>query len=113
VTLSFSRVTLAGPLLTMEEARRHLRITGTAYDADIQDKLDAAQEGVLAIVGTGGDETWTPATAPKEIVNAIRLLLAHYYTNRGDDLAASNRADAVIWKELDNVLSKYRDVGIA
>jgi Phage gp6-like head-tail connector protein len=112
VTLTFSRVTLAGPLLTLAEAKAHLYITDSAHDADVTQKLDAAQERILAMLGPAADATWTPATAPLFIKHAILMLLAHLYENRGDDLA-NNRAEATIWKELQNALSFYRDPGLA
>jgi len=33
--LEFSRVTLAGPLWTVDEVKAHLRITDAAHDADV------------------------------------------------------------------------------
>ena len=64
MTLEFSRVTLP-PLWTVDQAKIHLHITGTAYDADIQQKLDAAQEAILSYLAVAADPTWTAATVPK------------------------------------------------
>ena len=113
MTLTFSRVTLAGPLLTLAEAKAHLRISDTAHDADVAQKLAAAEEGILAYLGTGADPTWTPETAPLEVKNAILNLTTHYYEHRGDDLGLTNRDEAVIWKALRNGLCMYRDPALA
>lgn len=115
MTLTFSRVTLAGPLWTTAEVKAiQLRITDAAHDADVEEKLATAQEAVLAFLGPAGDATWTPATAPVAVKHAILLLTVHYYEHRGDDLGLNARTDdAVIWKELRNLLAMYRDPTIA
>jgi hypothetical protein len=109
VTLTFSRVTLSAPLLTLEDAKRQLGITDSAHDELVAQKLKAAEEGILAYLGTGGDPTWTTATAPEEVKDAILGLLTSYYEHRGDDFGSSNLAEAVIWRELAHKLRFYRD----
>jgi hypothetical protein len=106
MTLEFSRVVLP-PLWTVDEAKVHLRITGTAYDADIQQKLDAAQEAILSYLGIAADATWTAATAPKAVTHAIHLLTAYYYEDRGD----GEQPD--VWPKLYALLAAYRDPVIA
>jgi Phage gp6-like head-tail connector protein len=113
MTLTFSRVTLAGPLWTTEEAKVHLRISDAAHDDDLAQKLAAAQEGILAYLGPAADATWTPETAPLQVKNAILLLTAHYYEHRGDDLGLTTRDEAVIWMELRRALCWYRDPALA
>jgi hypothetical protein len=115
VTLPFSRVTLAGPLWTTAEVKAiQLRITDAAHDTDVDEKLGTAQEAVLAYLGPAADATWTPATAPMAVKHAILLLTVHYYEHRGDDLGQAARSDeAVIWKELRNLLAQYRDPALA
>jgi hypothetical protein len=114
MTREFSRVTLAGPLWTSAEVKNiQLRITDAAHDADVDEKLATAQEAVLAYLGPAADETWTPATAPMAVKHAILLLTVHYYEHRGDDLGATRPDQAVIWKELQNLLAMYRDPALA
>ena len=117
MTLDFSRVTLAGPLWTTAEVKAiQLRITDMAHDRDVEEKLATAQEAVLAYLGPAADATWTPATAPMAVKHAILLMTVHYYEHRGDDLGplGLNRTDeAVIWKELRNLLTMYRDPALA
>ena len=115
MTLTYSRVTLAGPLWTTAEVKAiQLRITDAAQDADIDEKLATAQEAVLAYLGPAADASWTPASAPVAVKHAILLLTVHYYEHRGDDFTGqTNRADAVIWKELQNLLAMYRDPALA
>ena len=93
MTLTFSRVTLAGPLWTVAEVKAiQLRITDAAHDADVAEKLATAEEAVLAYLGPAADATWTPATAPVAVKHAILLLTVHYYEHRGDDLGRTTRA---------------------
>jgi Phage gp6-like head-tail connector protein len=113
MTLTFSRVTLAGPLWTTEEAKVHLRIADTAHDSDLEQKLAAAEEAVLAYLGPAGDATWTPVTAPLMVKHAVLLLTAHYYEHRGDDLGLTTRDEAVVWREIRQALSMYRDPALA
>jgi Phage gp6-like head-tail connector protein len=112
--LTFSRVTLPGPLWTTAEVKAlQLRITDAAHDADVAEKLATAQEAILAYLGPAGDATWTPVTAPVAVKHAILLLTVHYYEHRGDDLGLSNQDEAVVWKELRNLLMMYRDPAMA
>lgn len=114
MTLTFSRVTLAGPLWTVAEVKAiQLRITDAAADSDVAEKLATAEEAVLAYLGPAGDPTWTPVTAPVAVKHAILLLTVHYYEHRGDDLGNSRPDEAIIWKELRNLLSHYRDPALA
>ncbi len=114
MTRDFSRVTLAGPLWTAAEAKAiQLRITDAAHDPDIEEKLATAQEAVLAYLGPAADASWTPETAPLAVKHAILLLTVHYYEHRGDDLGAARPDEAVIWKELRNLLAMYRDPALA
>jgi Phage gp6-like head-tail connector protein len=112
--LTFSRVTLPGPLWTTAEVKSlQLRITDAAHDPDVSEKLDTAQEAILAYLGPAGDATWTPTTAPLAVKHAILLLTTHYYEHRGDDLGLSNQDEAVVWKEIRNLLMMYRDPAMA
>jgi hypothetical protein len=47
------------------------------------------------------------------VKHAILLLTVHYYEHRGDDLGPNRPDEAVIWKELRNLLAMYRDPALA
>jgi len=102
--LEYSRVTLP-PLWTLAEAKTHLRITDAANDADVQQKLDAAQEDVVAYCGAAIEPTWTATTTPKAIKHAVLLLLTHLYENRGEEMTA----DEEVWMAISRLLALYRD----
>jgi len=106
MTLDFSRVTLPA-LWTVEQAKVHLRITSTANDADIAQKLATAQEAILSYLNLAADPTWTAATAPAAVTHAIHLLTAYYYEDRGDgDLPSP-------WPKIYDLLAAYRDPTVA
>lgn len=109
--LTYSRVILP-PLWTLDQAKTHLRITDTDHDADVQQKLDTAQELICAYLGDAADPAWDATTAPKAVTHAVLLLLTHYYEHRGDDMAptvAGATPDADVWKAVQNDLAMYRD----
>ncbi len=108
MTLEFSRVTVAGLLVTLAEAKAHLRITDTASDADITEKLEEAQEQILARLGSAGDPTWTAADAPRQVRNAIKLLLDAFYERRGGDEGGSDSLRKAL-ETIDDLLGLYRD----
>jgi hypothetical protein len=106
VTLEFSRVTLP-PLWTLDQAKLHLRITDTAHDADIAQKLAAAQEAILAYLASAADPTWDATTAPLAVTHAIHLLTAAFYEDRGDGAIPDP------WPKIYALLAAYRDPTVA
>jgi hypothetical protein len=111
VTLIYSRVTPAAPLVTLPEAKVHLRITDTASDADISQKLAAAEEFVFAKLGDAADPAWTGATAPKGVRNAILIALDAFYERRGGDETAEDLRKAL--EAIHHLLGLYRDPSVA
>lgn len=104
--MSFSRVTLP-PLWTLEDAKRHLRITSTADDADIEQKLATAQDAILSYLNQWADPMWSAGSAPPAVTHAIHLLTAYYYEDRGD----GEQPDP--WPKIYNLLAAYRDPTVA
>lgn len=102
MTLEFSRIVLP-PLWTLAQAKTHLRITDTANDADVQQKLDTAQEAILSYLNVGADPTWTAATAPAAVTHAIHMLTAYLYEDRGDGTQPNP------WPKIYDLLGAYRD----
>jgi hypothetical protein len=106
VTLEFSRVTLE-PLWTVDQAKVHLRISGTDHDADVAQKLATAQEAILSYLNVAVDPTWDAATAPAAVTHAIHLLTAYYYEDRGDGELPDP------WPKIYALLAAYRDPTVA
>lgn len=113
--LEFSGVTIEIPLVSLEDAKRHLRITGTEHDGDITEKVRTAQMAVLRYLTWAGDASWTAATVPDDVKGAILLLTANYWRYRGDDIdgTPSNTPDQMTWDAVGRLLAFRRDPTLA
>lgn len=100
---------MAATLVTLAEAKTHLRIPDAAHDADVQQKLDGAEALIIRYLKAQADPTWTPATVPPPVRSAILLLLTRLYEQRGDD----ETNDKILWDAIGRHLSLYRDPAIA
>jgi hypothetical protein len=83
---------MAATLVTLTQAKLHLRETGTASDVDIQQKLDHAEALILDYIGS--TDTWRttiagwladPTTTPPVVTAAILVQLGELDRFRGDD----------------------------
>jgi Phage gp6-like head-tail connector protein len=92
------------PLLTLEDAKVHLRITDTAHDVDVQQKLTEAQDVIVDYLGEQVDPLWTDTTAPPRVLSAIKIYLTHLYEQRGDDMAS----DMALWDAIRRLLARTR-----
>lgn len=89
---------MAAILITLPEAKTHLRVTDAAHDADIQAKLDAAEAIILDFCNSTAywreiTPTWDGDTVPRQVKAAILLELGELYRFRGDDPEAPERWD--------------------
>lgn len=105
--------------VTLDQAKRRLRITSTDEDVDLQDLVDQAEAQVVnwcsvtprsqAVV-----EAWTPATVPAVVVAAILVQTAELDRFRGDDTEGPPRLEgeplATAVREL---LRPYHDAVLA
>jgi hypothetical protein len=108
--LDYSRVTTAGPLVTLAMFKEHVH-NASLSDADLQQKLSAAEAEIVAMCGAAIDPTWTATTVPKPIQQAILYLAGHYNVDRGDDPDGkeSGTSDAQVRTALMYMLSYHRD----
>lgn len=74
-------------LVTLDIARDHLHLTGTAEDARITRLLEEASAYVLAILAEHADPAWTVDTVDPIVRSAILLKLTDLHDNLGDDLS--------------------------
>ena len=99
-------------LVTLAQAKAHLKITtpdGHPGDADIQDKLDAAETLIRKYLKASDDPTWTAETVPAIIPQTILLYLGREDIDRGD----GKDIDEDVWQSIRNALSLYRKPGLA
>jgi len=90
-------------LVTMQEAKGHLRVLGDDEDADIQLKVNAASEILLDYIKRP-DAPWTEGDAPPLVKAATLLMVRSLF----DDAAADPLDDAII-----RILHRYRDPALA
>jgi hypothetical protein len=90
-------------LVTLEEAKAHLRILSDDEDPDIQLKVNAASDILLDYIKRP-DATWSEGDAPP-LVKAATLLMVGTLFN---DAAADPLSDSII-----RILHRYRDPACA
>jgi Phage gp6-like head-tail connector protein len=100
---------MAAVLLTLAQAKSHLRVTSSDDDVDIQFKLDLAEGIIRRYLKSQNDAAWTPATAPENVLAAINIALTDLYENRGDDPTLSG----VAWVAIQSLLVGLRDPALA
>jgi hypothetical protein len=105
----------AAVLVTLAEAKEHLRITHAFEDGDLQRKLDEAEEIILFYLKASADPTWTRATVPGAVYAAICMQFANLVAARGDQVTATRGGGSTTGLPLDveNVLRMYRDPALA
>lgn len=79
-------------LVTLEVARDHLRLEGTAEDTRITRLIEEASAYVLAYLADRGDPSWDAATVDPIVRSAVLLKLTDLHDNLGDDLS---KAEAI------------------
>jgi len=108
--LPFDKVTAAAPLVTMTDAKAHLRIRDTDHDADVTIKLAQATDAILDYLTKSADPAWTDVTVPLPVQAAILVMLAHLYEDRGDRAKETDAdADKTVWESIDRLLARFRD----
>jgi hypothetical protein len=99
------------PLVSLSVAKQHLRVTDTAHDADITQKVAAAQQLIIARLAEAADATWTEATVPEPLRNAILMLTSALYELRGGEDSQDNFRKT--WQAIDGLIAPYRYTTLA
>ena len=97
-------------LVTLSQAKDHLRVRDDDSNADIQLKAEQASATILDRCNSTAwwraiTTTWTDATVPASVQAAVLVLLSHLYEHRGDDMAA----DAALWEAIDRLIAMKKD----
>jgi len=100
------------PLVPFADAKTHLRITDTAHDAEVTQKLALASAIIRDYLKDRADETWDEATTPEPVQAATLYLLAGLYEHRGEDFAPDDY-DAALWAAIERLLVRFRDPALA
>ncbi len=90
-------------LVTLAEAKAHLRVLNTDHDTDITMKMGQASDIIIDYIKTP-DHGWTDSTAPNLIKAAILLVLGTLF---------DEREGAGIPDGVKDILWRYRDPALA
>ena len=99
-------------LVTINEAKRHLRVDFPDDDADIEFRMNAASEIVVDYIKRP-DHGWTDATAPFLIKAAVLIVLENLYDYRGGEEPAYAQADGYLTQPVTSILHRYRTPALA
>jgi hypothetical protein len=114
--LTYYRVEIAEPLVSLPDAKEHVKVRDTTHDAEIGRFVLAAQNAILDFLKRGADPTWTEATLPLHVRAAVLFLLTHMWKHRGDDMSPTESGgtpDAAVWESIDRILARSRDPALA
>lgn len=106
-------------VITLQEAKDHLRVTSVADDGDINDKLSAATQVVIDYLTRRDTDwnaemaEWTSTTIPASVRAAILVQLGELYRNRGDELDGRPAGPTSLSPTVTSLLMRYRDPGLA
>jgi hypothetical protein len=107
---------MAATLITLDQAKRQLRVTDTLRDVEITDKMAQAENAVLLYLKperTGelrDGWPWTIDTVPPVVQAAILIQLTNLDRNRGDSL---DDQDAQAWLTIERLTAQLRDKALA
>ena len=99
-------------IVTLSQAKSHLREDSNDRDADITLKLAAAEAAVREYI-TEDEDDWGTAGPPATVQAAVLLMLGDLDANRGDQEQAQGPADGYLPKAVTNLLYRHRDPSMA
>lgn len=112
-------------LVTLDQLKAHLKLSGTDEDDDLELKLAQAEAVVLSYVTqrvSDADDwettvnAWTSSTVPPQVQAAILMQTGELYRYRGDDEAADThqkREPGMLSPYVMALLYRFRDPALA
>ena len=90
-------------VITLVEAKTHLKIRDAEHDVEIQAVVTDADGVIRAYLGATNDPSWTALTAPPPVKRATLLLTAQYYEDRGDVMGTYE----TVWAAIKTILAAW------
>lgn len=100
-------------LVTLDQAKAHLRVEHNADNDDIQLKINAASVAVVNYCKTTDAQGWDETTAPADVQNAVLLLLGDFYKTREGGDPSNDVALGYFPVPVTALLHRYRDPALA
>jgi hypothetical protein len=91
-------------VITLAEAKTHLRITDADHDAEIQTAITDADGVIRAYLNIANVPEWDAVTAPAPVKRSTLLWTAYLYENRGD---ASMDDYEKVWATIRSILAGW------
>ena len=91
-------------VITLPEAKAHLKITDADHDAEIQAAITDADGVIRAYLNVANVPEWDALTAPAPVKRSTLLMLAHLYENRGDVLMDDYEK---VWATIRSILAGW------
>ncbi|MEQ1406153.1 head-tail connector protein [Neorhizobium sp. Rsf11] len=78
-------------IVDLDDMKEHLRVLYDDDDALITSKIDAAQAHLESLLGYTIETEFT--TVPSDVIEAVMLLVGHWYENREASVVAATIVD--------------------
>jgi hypothetical protein len=98
-------------LVTLQQAKDHLRINHNNRDADIFEKVEQASDIVLTYLDERAVAGWSDGTVavPGNVRAATLLVVGHLNRHLGDEMENDER----LWESVKRLLVAFRDPALA
>lgn len=106
-------------LVTLDQAKRHLRIYHDDENIDVAEKAEQASDIIIDYIKrpdhgwTNAVDPSTPSDAPSLIKAAVLLQLGYIWEYRGDEEPEFVQADGYLPRAVTSILHRYRDPAYA
>lgn len=94
--------------VTAEDMKRHLRIDNDAEAESLEDYIAAAEAHVASHLRRDLDTEFDGDTWPKQAMQAVRLLAAHFYTSREAVIVGTSSSELPLG--VNAILAPLRDL---
>ncbi len=103
---------MVDPLITLETAKSHLRVTSDDEDDDITRKAEEATDVIIDYLKRS-DHGWTADTVKPLVRSAILLQLTWLWSHRGDEAMADLSVHDGLAPGVKGLLMRQRDPALA
>jgi hypothetical protein len=102
-------------LVSVDQARRRLRVTATDPDTltDLALMTQVASDSIRLYLADANDPEWDESSAPPVVQAAVLHRLGCVWSHRGDDITTAEPYEEKNWEEIARLLMQVRDPTLA